>query len=72
MKSLNASEFREQCLSLLDHLPPEGIVIMKRGQPVARLVPVRKDNADLIGSLRGQFQIHGDILSTEERWDAES
>jgi hypothetical protein len=35
-------------------------------------VPVRQDNADLIGSLAGHFEIRGDIFSTGEEWDAQS
>jgi antitoxin (DNA-binding transcriptional repressor) of toxin-antitoxin stability system len=72
MKSLSASEFRRQCLALLDHLPPEGIVITRRGRPVARITPLRNNNADLIGKLAGKFQVRGDILSTGIEWDAES
>jgi prevent-host-death family protein len=72
MTSLNASEFRKQCLTLLDKLPAEGVLITRRGKPVARLTPVRKNNADLIGSLAGKLEIRGDIFSTGEKWDAES
>jgi prevent-host-death family protein len=72
MKSLNASEFRKQCLSLLDKLPAEGVLITRRGKPIARVVPVRKNNADMIGSMAGMFEIRGDIFSTGEKWDAES
>jgi len=72
MKALNVSEFREQCLALLDHLPAEGVLITKRGQPIARILPVKQNNADLIGSLAGDLEIQGDIMSTGENWDAES
>jgi antitoxin (DNA-binding transcriptional repressor) of toxin-antitoxin stability system len=72
VKSLNVSEFREQCLSLLDELPAEGVLIMKRGRPVARILPVRDNDGDLIGSLAGQLDIKGDIFSTGEKWNAES
>jgi prevent-host-death family protein len=41
MRDLSITEFRRQCLSLLDDLPDEGIVITKHGQPVARVAPVR-------------------------------
>jgi prevent-host-death family protein len=41
MRDLSITEFRRQCLSLLDDLPEEGIVITKHGQPVARVAPVR-------------------------------
>jgi prevent-host-death family protein len=41
MRDLCITEFRRQCLSLLEDLPEEGIVITKHGQPVARVVPMR-------------------------------
>jgi len=33
VEQLNASKFKEECLSLLDHLDPDGIVITKHGSP---------------------------------------
>jgi prevent-host-death family protein len=72
MKQLAAAKFKAQCLALLDHVDPEGIVITKHGRPVAKLVPVRSAPTDLIGSLKGKLNIKGDILSTGVRWDAES
>jgi len=41
VKDLSITEFRRQCLSLLENLPEEGIVVTKRGRPVARISPVR-------------------------------
>jgi prevent-host-death family protein len=41
MRNLTITEFRRQCLALLENLPEEGIVITKRGRPVARVVPIR-------------------------------
>ena len=70
MKKVAAARFKEQCLSILDHLEPEGIVITKHGRPVARVLPFERASADLIGSLRGRIRVRGDILSTGERWDA--
>ena len=72
MASLNVSEFRQQLLNLLDSLPPEGIVITKRGRPVAQVLPIRKPGESLIGALKGRLKIRGNIFSTGERWDAES
>jgi prevent-host-death family protein len=72
MKQLAAAKFKAQCLALLDHIDPEGIVITKHGRPVAKLVPVESAPTDLIGSLKGRLNIKGDILSTGVRWDAES
>jgi prevent-host-death family protein len=71
MKRIAAAKFKEQCLSLLDHLDAEGIVITKHGKPVARLVPMERASADLIGSLRGRIQVKGDIGSTGLKWDAD-
>ena len=42
MRDLSITEFRRQCLALLKDLPEEGIVITKRGQPLARVAPVRQ------------------------------
>ena len=72
MKQIAAAKFKEQCLSLLDEVGPDGIVITKRGKPVAKLIPIRAEMADLIGSLKGRLVIKCDVLSTGSRWDAES
>lgn len=71
MKQIGAARFKEQCLSLLDSVDPDGIVITKRGKPVARLIPFASDSASLIGSLAGKIEIKGEILSTGVKWDAE-
>ena len=72
MKTVPAARFKAQCLSLLDRVGPDGIVITKHGKPVAKLIPIGVDSAALIGSLKGKLTIKGDILSTGLRWDAES
>ena len=72
MTRMNASKFKEQCLSILDNLDPEGIVITKHGKPVARLVPENSNCADLIGSMAGKIKISGDLMSTGITWHAES
>jgi len=72
MHLISASKFKEQCLSLLDHLDPDGIVVTKHGKPVARLIPANSDCAALIGSMKGKVQVKGDVFSTGTRWNAES
>ena len=72
MVEINASKFKEQCLSLLDHLGPEGIVITKHGKPIARLIPEGSGCASLIGSMKGKIRITGDIQSTGAEWNAQS
>ena len=70
MKTMGAAKFKEQCLALLDDLDQEGLVITKRGKPVARLLPFDQEHAELIGSLRHKVEVRGDILSTGIEWDA--
>lgn len=72
MKQIAAAKFKEQCLSILDEVDEDGIVITKRGKPVAKLIPIRAESSSLIGSLAGKVIIKGDILSTGVAWDAES
>ncbi len=40
MRDLNVTEFRRQCLSLLENLPEGGIVVTKHGRPLARVAPI--------------------------------
>ncbi|MEO6079105.1 MAG: type II toxin-antitoxin system Phd/YefM family antitoxin [Steroidobacteraceae bacterium] len=72
MKQIAAAKFKEQCLALLDSTDPDGIVITKRGKPVAQLLPIQGSSAALIGALRDKITIHGDILSTHVKWNAQS
>ena len=57
MRDLSVTEFRRQCLALLEDLPEEGIVITKHGQPVARVAPMgpmRKGERVTLPLLRGK------------------
>ena len=70
MQQINVSEFKQRCLALLDDLQGEGLLITKRGKPVAKVIPIRAGSAELIGSMKGKLKIKGDILSTGIRWNA--
>ena len=72
MKQIAAARFKEQCLSILDRVDDEGIVITKRGKPVAKLIPIRAESAALIGSLKGKLKIKGELFTTGSKWDAQS
>jgi prevent-host-death family protein len=71
MKIMPAAKFKEQCLALLDETDPEGILVTKRGKPVARLIPVERGGKALLGTLKGKIRVKGDILSTGLSWDAD-
>jgi prevent-host-death family protein len=72
VKTIGSAKFKEKCLSLIDQVGPEGIIITKHGKPVAKLVPVESDSGNLIGSLKGKIVVKGDLFSTGLKWDAES
>jgi prevent-host-death family protein len=72
MKQISAADFKATCLSLLDQVDADGIVITKRGKPVARLIPFTADSSELIGALAARIRISGDLLSTGVDWHAES
>jgi prevent-host-death family protein len=65
-KTVGAADLKQRCLQILDELPREGLVITKRGKPVARLLPVPRSTLDLFGLLKGKLHIHGDIVDTSD------
>lgn len=72
-KVISASEFKAKCLRILEDLDPGGVVITKRGRPIAKVTPVSSvDNQKLIGSMKGKIKVKGDLLSTGVKWNAQS
>ena len=64
-KIFTATEIKPKCLRILDDLEPQGIIILKRGRPVAKVMPIfNRQNEKLIGSMKGKIVITGDIFST--------
>ena len=72
MRTIGATKFKEQFLALLDNLGPEGLVVTKHGKPVARVLPYNHRFKPLIGLLRDDIEIRGDIVSTGGCWDADA
>ena len=72
MKQIASAKFKEQCLSLLDNVGIEGIVITKRGKPVAKLIPIGAESGSLIGALKDRMTIKSEVHSTGVKWNAES
>lgn len=74
-RRISAAEFKAQCLKLMDNVADDRleIVITKRGQPVAKLVPYEDTAPSVWGFMAGTAMIHGDILDAPvEDWDAEN
>jgi len=76
MKTISASRFKSHCLAIINEVQAKGraVVITKRGKPVAKLVPVEKEEKDEIFGFmkgKGKTEIKGDIVSpiiTPEEW----
>jgi antitoxin (DNA-binding transcriptional repressor) of toxin-antitoxin stability system len=64
MQRITARQLQKRCITILDQLGPEGIVITKRGLAAATLTPARSASASLIGCMRGKIVVKGNILST--------
>lgn len=65
MKTITADELQSHWQAILDEVDPEGVVITRDGEPVAKLTPIKRGpHAHLIGSYKGQLKIKGDIMST--------
>jgi prevent-host-death family protein len=74
MKTIAAGEFKAQCLALMEQVRKkrEPLLITKRGEPVAKLVPVDKPEKQFLGRLEGIIRINGDIespLEPPEAWE---
>ena len=71
--TIDLSDFLARGLEILDKLGALGIIITREGRPVARITPLATvNNEPLIGSMKGQISINGDIFSTGLKWDAQS
>lgn len=71
MKKIGAAKFKEQCLSLLEKVGKDGIIITKHGKPLAKLVPIEVQSSQLIGKMKGKIKIKGNIMSTGLKWHAQ-
>ncbi|MBI4686300.1 MAG: type II toxin-antitoxin system prevent-host-death family antitoxin [Nitrospirae bacterium] len=72
MKTMGAAKFKEQCLSILEKVDQDGIIITKHGKPVAKLIPIQLPSSTLIGKMKGKIKVKGNILSTGLKWNAQS
>lgn len=75
MKTLQASQFKAQCLALLDEVARTGepVLVTKHGRPLAELRPHRPPRAkSLFGLHKDKIKIKGDIISPvgTELWEA--
>jgi antitoxin (DNA-binding transcriptional repressor) of toxin-antitoxin stability system len=71
--TIDLADFAARCLEILERLAAPGVILMKDGRPVAQITPLPAvNNEPLIGSMKDEIIIHGDISSTGLQWDAQS
>lgn len=77
MQTINASEFKAKCLSILDEVASTGetFTVLKRGKPVAQLVPPAQASSMYPQQeLFGTVVLKGDVISPvlpPDAWSAE-
>ncbi len=77
IETVTLTEFKASCQSRIERVRRTGrrIVITKKGEPIAEVVPASKARAtsDWLGSAAGTVRILGDIVSpvvNESEWEA--
>lgn len=65
MKVMAAGTFKARCLAVMDEVRKKRttVLITKRGESVAKLVPADKDAGDIYDFLKGKGTIAGDVVS---------
>jgi prevent-host-death family protein len=77
MRTIRATELAARCLAILDEVERTGepVTILKRGRPVARLLPpIPAEGRYPQHALAGTVMILGDVVEPvlpAEDWDAE-
>jgi prevent-host-death family protein len=77
MQTISATKFKAQCLAILDEVATTGetVTILKRGTPVAQLVPPTPTTAQYPQhELFGTVALRGDVVEPvlpADAWDAE-
>lgn len=74
VRQISASEFKQQCLALLDHVDvtKTRIVVTKRGRPVAQLVPLDDAGTPTMGSVSLLAEEDEAYYATGDGWRAEA
>lgn len=75
MQTMGISKFKAHALKILDQVAKsqEGIIITKRGKPLARIIPYRSSDMNpKPGKLKNYLVFEKDIISPlgDEMWDA--
>ena len=68
------SEFKAKCLGVVDDIATSGtgITLTKRGQAVARVIPMESVTAPLMGTWAGAVRINSEIVNIDfaDEWES--
>jgi prevent-host-death family protein len=71
METLSVSKFKATCLAVLEDVSRQkkGVIITKRGKPIAEIIPVSHQQKDV--PLKETITFMGDIVSpvVEDEWE---
>jgi len=73
MKTMMASEFKANCLKVMDEVAKSGeeVLVTKNGVPVGRFVPYRVKPKSLFGLHAGELELLDDVVAPlDEEWEA--
>jgi len=71
---ISVTQFKATCLGVIDQVQKEKsrVTITRHGKPAAELIPISASSpGKLFGRSQGSTVILGDLLGTEDHWDAE-
>lgn len=71
---ISVTQFKATCLGVIDKVQKEKsrVTITRHGKPAAELIPISASSpGKLFGRSKDSTRILGDLLSTEEKWNAE-
>jgi prevent-host-death family protein len=74
-RMIKAGEFKAHCLKIMDEVKRTGqsIIITKRKEAIARLMPIIEEKKSLFGKMKGSILIKGDIIQPiGEDWNADT
>ena len=65
MKQMPVGAFKARCLAVMKTVQATGepVVLTRRGEPIAKVVPVDRAKNDIFGFMIGKVKIVGDIES---------
>ena len=70
---ITISYFKTHCLKIFDDIQKthQTITVTKRDKPIAKIEPINHKSSSLFGLFKNKAEIKSDIISIDDKWDAE-